>query len=131
MTTTTTKALDDHNDHSNKVLQMAQDRAVSLLQNEDRCVTVAGLAWTHNVHRPQAAQVLEDAVRRIVTNSNNNNVPQPQPVRVTHCVVVRSEDEDSEENGNPPCTGKKLLAYLLLEHCCCFLFCFYFIVLRK
>ena len=91
---------------------MAQDRAVSLLQNEDRCVTVAGLAWTHNVHRPQAAQVLEDAVRRLVTNSNNNNnnnnVQQPQPVRVTHCVVVRSEDEDSEENGNPPCTGKLL-----------------------
>ena len=113
MTTTTST-------NDSKHLRMVQDRAVSLLQNEDRCVTVSGLAWTHHLHRPQAAEVLAHAVQSLDRSStseesgssgSSSSVPiqqqeQEQSVtqlRVSHC-VVRSENDP--EKGDPPCTGK-------------------------
>ena len=123
MMTTTTSTNDS------KHLRMVQERAVSLLQNEDRCVTVSGLVWTHYLHRPQAAEVLAHAVQSLDrsstseesgnSGSSSSSVPQQQEqsvtqLRVTHC-VVRSEDDP--EKGNPPCTGKFLLFCLLLLHC--------------
>ena len=117
MTTTST--------NDSKHLRMVQDRAVSLLQNEDRCVTVSGLAWTHHLHRPKAAEILAHAVQSLdrsstseesgSSSSSSGPIQQQQSVtqlKVTHCVV---HSEDDPEKGNPPCTGKFCL---FLFYCC-------------
>ena len=70
-----------------------EQRAASLLLDEERCVCVSGLAFTGSQNRGQAASVLEKVLR--------DKRSDQQTFIVTQC--VRSEEKQSDSG--IPCTG--------------------------
>jgi hypothetical protein len=74
------------------------DEIRSLIDNEQRCVSIGGVSERLGLNRPTASQLLEH-----ITNTARSSTAEKKSYEITKCVV---ETTNAKTEGEFPCTGK-------------------------